>query len=353
VPNPTDPSSVVDPGSTRVLLRIDKPQFNHNGGAVTFGHDGMLYISLGDGGGADDQDAGIGLGGVPNLGHGCTGNGQDLTNPLGDILRIDVDGTNSANGQYGIPANNPFVLGPADAVDEIFCWGLRNPFRISFDTMEDVLYIADVGQRDVEEINIGVSGGNYGWRPKEGTHDFTPNGAQQGYASARDLPEPPDLIDPIAEYDHTDGIAILGGFVYRGTKVPPLFGRYVFGDFARTFTGANGRLFHLDENGLMVEPPLFGQTEVGLAVLGFAQDARGEVYLLANESGVPFGDQGFVLRLGLRVGDTGGDGLLGFPDLLSLLANWGACDGCPEDLDDDGNVGMSDLRILLAAWDPA
>jgi glucose/arabinose dehydrogenase len=170
VPDPTNPASVVDPTTSRELLRIDEPQFNHNAGAINFGHDGTLYIALGDGGGRDDEA----------VGHG-TGNAQDPSNPLGSILRIDPMGSNSANGQYGIPADNPFV-GKPGYVEEIYAHGFRNPFRFSFDMERGDLYVGDVGQDDIEEVDVVVAGGNYGWNIKEGSFCFDPNGSGPGFA---------------------------------------------------------------------------------------------------------------------------------------------------------------------------
>ncbi len=284
VPAPDDPNSVVDPASARVLLRIDKPQFNHNGGCIDFGPDGMLYISLGDGGAADDQGPG----------HSPQGNGQDPANVLGKILRIDPLGTNSANGQYGIPADNPF-LGQAGVVPEIFALGFRNPFRFSFDMLTGQLLTGDVGQNDIEEVDVVMAGGNYGWRIKEGTFLFDPNGGGPGFVSANSPGQPAGLIDPIAQYDHDEGLAIIGGFVYRGSAVPSLRGRYVFGEFAQTF-GNDGRLFFL-QGGTVREFRLAGQRELGLSLLGMGQDAAGELYVLANGTGTPFGKTGVVLRI--------------------------------------------------------
>ncbi len=292
VPSPTNPASVVNPASARELLRIDEPQFNHDGGALNFGPDGMLYISLGDGGGADDVDGQSFIGG-PMVGHG-TGNGQDPGNVLGTILRIDPTGSNSANGQYGIPVDNPFV-GQLGFVEEVFAYGLRNPFRFSFDTATGEMYIADVGQNDIEEVDLGSAGGNYGWNLKEGTFFFDPNGNDSGFVTSVDPGVPPGLIDPIAQYDHDEGIAIIGGFVYRGSDIPALVGSYVFGDFAQTFAN-DGRLFHLVGSEI-VEFPLVDQNALNLSLLGFGQDTSGELYVLANSTGFPFGDTGVVLKL--------------------------------------------------------
>jgi glucose/arabinose dehydrogenase len=286
LPDPCNPSSVVDPTSRREILRIDEPQFNHDGGALNFGPDGKLYISLGDGGAADDQ----------GTGHVEGGNGQDPSNILGTILRLDPDGSSSANGQYGIPADNPFV-GDAGFLDEIFAYGFRNPFRFSFDSRTGEMYVADVGQNDIEEIDLGVPGGNFGWRIKEGSFCFDPSGGEAGFVFACGPDDAPEgLIDPIAEYDHDEGIAVVGGFVYRGSQIAQLRGRYVFGDFFQPAIGS-GRLLYLQKNHSILEFALTDREALGLRVLGFGQDAGGELYLLGNATGVPFGDTGVVLRL--------------------------------------------------------
>lgn len=302
VPDPTNPASVVDPASARVLMRVDEPQFNHNGGALNFGPDGMLYVSLGDGGGADDQDAEPFIGG-PTVGHGPDGNGQNPSNVLGTILRIDPRGSSSANGQYGIPAGNPFV-GAAGVAEEIYAFGFRNPFRFSFDSLTGDMYIGDVGQNDIEEIDIGMAGGNFGWRLMEGSFFFDPNGTDAGFVTNVDPDGTDDLLRPIAEYDHDEGTAVIGGFLYRGTAVAGLTGKYVFGDFARTFSN-DGRLFHLDDGAQVVELRLVGRTALDLSLLGFAQDAAGELYVLGNETGTPFGQTGVVMRIDAAPGLCG------------------------------------------------
>jgi len=308
VPAPTNPASVVDPGSSRVLLRIDKPQFNHNGGGLDFGPDMMLYVSLGDGGEADDQ----------GVGHSPQGNGQDPSNVLGTILRINPAGSNSANGQYGIPTDNPFFPGGsgpfggeqgcADGTcDEIFAYGFRNPFRFSFDLETGDLYVGDVGQNDIEEVDVVTAGGNYAWRIKEGSFCFEPNGDGPGFVIKSKSCAQPGLIDPVAQYDHDEGIAILAGFVYRGQAIRALQGRYVFGDYSRSFTGSGGRLFFLNSKNIVKngsakkstikEFELAGQDALNLFVLGFGQDASGELYVLGNSTGVPSGTTGVVLKI--------------------------------------------------------
>ncbi len=242
-----------DVTSERELLRFPQPFSNHNGGDIHFGpDDGLLYVATGDGGsGGDPQN-----------------NAQNLTNLLGKILRIDVLGTNASNGQYGIPASNPFV-DRSGVRGEIYAYGLRNPYRFSFDdgpTPESVdrLFAGDVGQFLWEEVDLIESGGNYGWRIREGAHPFN-----------RSDPNPGGLIDPIAEYPNdatTD--SVIGGFVYRGSRYPALFGRYLFGDLT-------GRMFVLEE-----DDGVFQLSDLEVAggnppnIIGFGEDEDGELYVL-------------------------------------------------------------------------
>ena len=297
VENPHAKQIVVDPASRRVLMRVDKPQFNHNGGELAFGRDKMLYISLGDGGNADDE----GPGHVPG------GNAQSLAagNVLGKVLRIDPHGSNSANGQYGIPAGNPFVGAPG--ADEIWAYGFRNPYRFSFDKSGRLL-VADVGQNDIEEVDDVRAGGNYGWPVKEGTFLFdqgdltNPN---DGSVTANSPGAPAGLSDPIAQYDHTapggvrcapgappsacQGIAAVGGFVAK--RVHGLKGHYVFGDYSRAFAQALGRLWVLRDGQVEALP------DPGIAVFGFGQDKHGDLFVLGNETGLLSGDTGVVLKI--------------------------------------------------------
>lgn len=294
VADPTNPDATVDPNSVRVLLRIDQPQFNHNGGCVNFGPDGMLYIALGDGGNADDQDTGTDPFGVPVRGHGCIGNGQDINTILGAIVRIDPLGNNSGNGQYGVPGDNPFV--GVNGLDELYAYGLRNPFRFSFDSGSGAMYVGDVGQNDIEEVHVVSSGDNCGWNLREGTFRFVRNGARSGYAADPEGMIDPGLTDPIAQYDHDEGISVIGGFVYRGGAMPWLDGTYVFAEFGQQFNN-DGRLFHLDANNGIQEFRIAGGGEVDFFILGMGQDADGELYALANNTGVPFQSTGKVVRL--------------------------------------------------------
>jgi glucose/arabinose dehydrogenase len=239
------------PGSERVLLEVPQPFSNHKGGQLAFGPDGYLYVGLGDGGSGGDP----------------YGNGQNPTVLLGKILRLDVDG--AAPGlAYGIPADNPFADGRGRA--EIFALGLRNPWRFSFDRGTGRLFAGDVGQNEVEEVDLVVKGGNYGWNVMEGT---------QCYAPPRDCPRG-GLIPPIAEYRHDEGVSITGGFVYRGAALPALRGRYVFGDF-----GA-GTVWTIPAEG---GAGLRARTELlrsGLELSSFGEDAQAELYLLDLRGGV-------------------------------------------------------------------
>ncbi len=354
VPNPGSPGATVDPNTRRTLLKLDKPQFNHNGGALVFGPDGLLYISTGDGGGADDRD-GENFIGVKMVGHACAGNGQNTNVALGKILRIDPLGNNSANGQYGIPPTNPFVGQPG--LDEIYAYGLRNPWRIAFDGSN--LWAPDVGQNAIEEINVVTApGANLGWRAKEGTFKFVFNGNAPGYVTdSATLSIPAGLQDPIAQYDHDDGTAIVGGFVYRGASHPDMFGRFICGDFAQTFNN-DGRLFYLDAGNTIREFVITHAATFGRSLLGFGIDANGEVYALANSTGTPFGNTGVVLRLASPAGDMDCDGDVDFFDIDPLvlafsgeaayLAQYPNCYWLNGDTDHDHDVDFFDIDPFIA-----
>lgn len=224
-------SNIANPASERILFRIDEPQFNHNGGNVAFGPDGHLYFGLGDGGGAHD-----GLADNPPS-HGPIGNGQNVNAHLGKMLRIDVDSPPAPGLQYAVPQDNPFALG--GGAPEIYAYGFRNPYMFSFDDGQGGdgrLLVADVGQNRFEELDIVQNGGNYGWVVREGFHcfdPFNPTVPPPTCATTGQFGEP--LLDPVAEYDHTDGISIIGGFVYRGADFPSLSGKYIFSTSAGAF----------------------------------------------------------------------------------------------------------------------
>ena len=278
---------IIDPTSRREILRLDRPQSNHNGGTMRFGPDGYLYISSGDGGNADDQGDG----------HLPDGNAQSLDNVLGKVLRIDVNARTSANGQYGIPAENPFV-GVA-GIDEIYAYGLRNPFSFSFDRSGGTLYLGDVGQNAIEELNIITSGGNYGWRAREGTFYFDPSGpTQPGYVTTVPVgPQPANPIDPIAQYDHDDGLAIVGGYVYRGAGIASLAGKYVTGDWGN-FSVPSGRLFYLDSGNVFKEFRIGREDRpLGEWIKGFGEGPDGEVYVCVGKTLGPVGTSGRILKL--------------------------------------------------------
>jgi glucose/arabinose dehydrogenase len=289
-------SNVADPTSERVLLRVDKPQFNHNGGQIAFGPDGLLYASLGDGGGAND-----GLADVPPT-HGPIGNGQNVEALLGKILRIDVEGTPDPGLAYRIPLGNPFVGLPG--ADEIYAYGFRNPYRFSFDDRaggNDALYVGDVGQDLEEEVDVVVRGGNYGWALREGSLCFDPVLPQSPPATCPTTGlggEP--LLGPVLAYAHTIGLAVIGGYVYRGAALPALRGRYVFGDFSGDF-GPTGQLFHTAVSGgdafNRKEFQLPGDVPLGLYLLGIGQDQAGELYALVSSSLGPTGTTGRVFRI--------------------------------------------------------
>ncbi len=290
--------NVIDPLTRREVISFGKNANNHNGGTIAFGPDGYMYLGLGDGGNANDV-------GASHLEPG--GNAQNLSTPLGKMLRFDplnpaLTGASpnpiSGNGQYRIPTTNPFQ--GVGQVPEIYAYGFRNPYRFSFDQLNSQLIVADVGQNVVEEIDRVTIGGNYGWGIKEGDFLFnrvTGPGGNAGTVGARSPGNPVGLIDPITgtlgtlEYDHGDGISITGGFVYRGSAIPELSGKYVFGDLAlhTTPTRVDGRLFYADlDTGVINEflLPQFATTFLpnGLTVHGFGQDANGELYALATNT---------------------------------------------------------------------
>jgi glucose/arabinose dehydrogenase len=242
-----DDPNAADPDSEEVLLRIEKPYWNHDGGTLVFGPDGYLYIVHGDGG----------------LGNDPHENGQNLKTHLGKILRIDVD--KKENGKnYAIPPDNPFVKIP-DAKPEIYAYGIRNIWRMAFDRQTGKLWAGDVGQNLFEEIDIIEKGGNYGWSLREGYHPFGKKGV--------DVRK--DLIEPIWEYDHEIGKSITGGLVYRGKQIPELNGMYLYADYVATKVWAlryDEKKARVTENHAIKSP--------GVAVMSFGEDEKGEAYLM-------------------------------------------------------------------------
>ncbi|TLP81665.1 PQQ-dependent sugar dehydrogenase [Maribacter sp. ACAM166] len=232
--------NTIDESSETILLQIPQPFTNHNGGQLAFGSDGYLYIASGDGGGSGD----------PN------GNAQNLDNLLGKILRIDVN-MEDPGLNYAIPTDNPFV-GDENARSEIYAYGLRNPWRFSFDVQTNTIWTGDVGQDELEEINIIEKGGNYGWNILEGTSCYQNTDCNTTRT-----------IGPVFEYGHsTNDKSITGGYVYRGTKIPELNGYYIYGDFV------SGRIWALDQSGN--NQLLLG---TGLGISSFGTDASNELYI--------------------------------------------------------------------------
>lgn len=292
--SPDNPNQA-DLATLKTVLQIDQPQFNHNAGHITFGPDGYPYVPIGDGGGAND----VGEGHTPGL-----GNAQDTTNLHGSILRIDVNGE---PGSYTIPADNPFT-GDDNVADEIYAYGLRNPYHISFDRGgNNDLFASDAGQDLYEEVDIVTAGGNYGWNIKEGTHCFDPDNPENPPAECPSTGangEP--LIDPIIEYGHDEvGVVVVGGYVYRGSAIPNLEGYYIFGDYNKSPAGPpDGTLLWAEaapEGGMWNWGELtvagMDNNRLGAYVLAFGQDDDGELYVLTSESSAPMGDTGKVWKL--------------------------------------------------------
>lgn len=249
----SDPNRA-DAGSEQILLTIPQPEANHNGGHLAFGPDGKLYIAIGDGGGSGDR-------------HGDIGNGQNLGTLLGKLLRIEVG---SSEG-YTVPADNPFVA-TEGAEPEIWAYGLRNPWRFSFDRETGDLYIGDVGQNAFEEIDFqsadSAGGENYGWRVMEGFHCFDPKSGC----------DETGLTLPVLEYDHGEGSSVTGGYVYRGKRLPDLVGQYIYGDFS------SGRIWQAQKQGDGWTNELL--LESGLNLASFGEDEAGELYAVDIGGGV-------------------------------------------------------------------
>ena len=277
-----DGGTTLDPGSEEIILRVNQDFGNHNGGHISFGPDGHLYIGLGDGGsGGDPRDR-----------------AQDTTNLLGAMLRLDVDG----GAPYAIPPDNPFAGNPICAADhsstqpcpEIYAWGLRNPWRWSFDRDTGELWLGDVGQNNWEEIDRIQRGGNYGWDCREGANPHSDAAASCASAVG--------LIDPVVQYDHTEGFSVTGGYVYRGSGVPSLAGRYLFADFV------NSTFWALTDDG---QGGYARETldTLNFGVSSFGEGNDGEVYV------VDFG--GRIMQV------TDGGGPTNQPPVPDLLSDTG------------------------------
>jgi len=266
-------ADLADVKSERVILEVQQPFSNHKGGELVFGPEGFLYLGLGDGGAGGDP----------------FGSGQNTSSLLGKILRIDVDsrsvskvGWHTENLQYGIPRDNPFVREPDAgfyARKEIFAYGLRNPWRFSFDRQTGALWAGDVGQDLWEEVDLIVSGGNYGWSVREGAHHFKPG------------PDGARYLEPVMEYthrenlrsqglfpDHTLGLCVIGGYVYRGKKFPALSGVYVYGDY--NLGTIWGFRYDYAAGKVTARGTLLDQKK---NITSFAEDADGEIYALTQD----------------------------------------------------------------------
>lgn len=261
---------ILDPDSEQIILSVAQPYSNHNGGQIAFGPDGYLYIGLGDGGSGGDPD----------------GHGQNTNTLLGAILRIDVG--DGSSGSYTIPFDNPFIS--SGGRPEIFAYGLRNPWRWSFDRLSGELWAGDVGQGSYEEIDIITNGGNYGWNIMEGTHCYNSTSCNQA-----------GLILPVAEYDHSQGYSVTGGYVYRGSDIAFLQGHYLYADYV------TGRIWSLEQTG----PSQYTSIELldtSLSIASFAEDHTGELYVI-NLSG----------SIHKISGDSGGQS----GQIPALLSEWG------------------------------
>ncbi len=389
-----DPN-IADGTSGVTIITFDQPQANHNGGWIDFGPDGMLYIATGDGGNANDM----------GTGHSePTGNAQDLTsNRLGKILRLDVTGADgipgtaddddfaATNANYHIPGDNPFVGIAGD--DEIWAYGVRNPWRCAFDRLTGELYIGDVGQNAIEEISYqpaneigsmpgdaGYMGGrNYGWRCKEGNSCTGFTGCTCSDAS---------LIAPIHTYNHPGGgsRSVTGGTVYRGCAIPSLQGTYFFAEYVVgtiwSFSYNGSSISNFAVRTAELSPSIDGFT--ANQIVNFGEDANGEIYMVDHggaasgqifkiipatltdcdsngisdscdiAAGAPDRNSNGVIDTCEAVpGDLNGDGNVDGADLGLLLAGWGDCPGrgdCVGDLDGSGSVDGADLGLLLSFW---
>ena len=247
---------LADAKSESIIIEAAQPYANHNGGQIIFGPDGLLYIGLGDGGSAGDPK----------------GNGQDLSTLLGSILRIDVSAS-GAGGGYTVPVDNPFV-GVQGARPEIWAYGLRNPWRFTFDRLTGELWAADVGQNALEEVDVIAPGRNYGWNVMEGSECFGARG---------DACSPEGFEAPVVEYGRDDGCSITGGYVYRGSRLPSLQGQYIFGDYCSgkvwTFSRQPGDAVRaVDKSDELLD--------TSHKISSFGEDNSGEIYIISLVGGI-------------------------------------------------------------------
>ncbi len=327
-----DPN-VADPNSVTPVIGFTQTDTNHNGGWIDFGPDGYLYIASGDGGGGGDPDE----------------TGQDLDTLLGKMLRIDVDGDDfpaDPDRNYAVPTDNPFV--GVSGLDEIWAYGLRNPWRNSFDRLTGDLYIADVGQWDWEEVNVqpasSTGGENYGWDCYEGNHAFELTGCD----------DPNTMTFPVHEYDHSEGCSITGGYVYRGAQICDLQGTYFFADYCTdtiwSFRYDNGSIADLQDRTAELDPPTF---LVINDITSFGEDGVGEMYIVDRG-----GEIYKIMPDGPQKGDLNRDGVVGFGDINAFvqglvdlpgyIATYGDDPVQPGDLNCDLAFDFGDINPFVA-----
>lgn len=330
---------VGDPATRREILRVDQPALDHNMMDLVFDHDELLYVTFGDGGNNPPGDP------VNSM------NAQDVTQVFGKILRIDplgAVGTTSANGNYSIPDDNPFV--GVTGIDEIFVFGVRSPYRLTFDRLTGQGYFGDVGQKSIEEINVLTLGGNYGWNLKEGSYIYDTDTQQLCVDTSPD----PSLIDPFGEYDHQVGRSIVGGYVYSGADTPILGGKMVLADYNGTGSVATRRakLFFMNMSTGEIR-----QIDVSPAgeplperIYTLGEDVSGEIYIGGAAAD---GTNSVVLRIAGATnpcpGDIDGDGDTDVFDFSIFASGFGTPSGAfhaDGDLDHNGSVDVFDFSVI-------